>query len=455
MTLTKDFSFIVSNIPVLSIVPSNATINIGQSLSFKVTPFNGFGPFAINAILGNEVIATNTVDSGNALVFTYLPSALGSLTFSASATDNGASTPFLFESTNTITVKSVLDAPTSNVIVYAPANTVVTLNYTNANVLFSITSSNSVTANVLIDNLTSSYSSTPVASSTNFAKFVVLNFSVTDSVTNNALDDATFTVTMDVPCGSNAAPYKLIGSTWTALSFTSNTAACTMTFDIPADPIIGLFTSTAIPASSSTGGVVSSGGGGGGGSGSSLLSTSKPFTSGNRTGYTISNFSQSGLASMNVNGVAFSVVENFITPTTAGISVNGMALTLALNVPVQLSVSNNRTYYVELLGISYLPIQDTVTLRIYSQPNVVAIESQNSTKVTIPTTTVTTITPLTTVPSAEASVPATTSGQNQTPPASSSNWIMAAIVVVLVAAVGIVYYYSTTMRKGKGGKKKA
>ncbi len=141
-----------------------------------------------------------------------------------------------------------------------PSNTLVNLNYTSAGAVLSIKSSgsNTITANILIANLTSTASSSPSSTGTTFTKLVVLNIS-SDVVSNSI----TYGLTVGYPCGSsNAAPYKQNATTgsWVAITpFTRNTtgapALCTMSFNIPPDPVIGLFSSAPTPIINSGGGV--------------------------------------------------------------------------------------------------------------------------------------------------------------------------------------------------------
>ena len=156
---------------------------------------------------------------------------------------------------------------------------------------------------------------------------------------------------------------------------------------------------------------------------------------------------------MNVGGTAFSVVENFITPTTAGVTVNGQSLTLSQGAPVQVLNSSGSAYYVRLDGISYLPISQTVTLTLYAQPVVTAkvqnATTNNTVTTTVLPTTVTTVAPVTTA------VPANTTAAKPAPASSTLPAIAAmGLTIATAIAVGIAYQRrSTAGRKGKKAKK--
>ena len=170
------------------------------------------------------------------------------------------STPYLGPSLGAF---ATLVGSTANVVVTLPSNTPMSVNYTPAGAVLSIKSNggNTITANVLIANLTTSTSSTPRSPSTSFTKLLVLNVSVSTN-TNAPTNSINYALTVAYPCGSNAAPYKLNATTgaWTALSYSRNTtaapASCTISFTIPPDPIVGLFSSSPAPTGPLNGGTI-------------------------------------------------------------------------------------------------------------------------------------------------------------------------------------------------------
>ncbi len=112
------------------------------------------------------------------------------------------------------------------------------------------------------------------------------------------------------------------------------------------------------------GGATSAGGGGGGGQ---FLPSVIQFKTGNETGYEIYNFTQDNQEKVAINGIIFTLVENFITPSSAGISVNGQTYTLSNGQTAQ--IAGHSGYYLNLLNISYLPIINLIKIRIYEIAN--------------------------------------------------------------------------------------
>lgn len=428
----------VNAIPSIVLTTASGAINLGQPINYTVSiPAKaGFGPFPVNFTYNGTVLSSKTINGtdGNSISFSYTPTAPGLLTFGVNAVDLGATVPYAFGATNAVSVRVLMTHAVSNATVTLPSNVPVSFNYTNANVLFTVMSPNSTTANVLIANVTGVYSTTPTSGSSTFSKYLVLNFTVTNSTTAGALTGAAFTVTMRIPCGSNTAPYKLIGGVWTALAYTSDTSACTITFTIPADPVVGLFSSTSTGGGGGGGGVIS-----GGGAGGSELPTVTAYTKGNQTGYLIANFSQMNSEAFSIGSAGFLVVENFITPTSAGITFNGNAITLSLYAPVRLQSTDGNAYYARLEDISYLPIRQTVSLRVYKQsPQVINPPTTTTIVTTVPTTTVpaTTIVPVTTtVPAVISPNPVSKAG---TPEAYE---VAAGIVVIAIAGIAAVILF--------------
>ena len=114
---------------------------------------------------------------------------------------------------------------------------------------------------------------------------------------------------------------------------------------------------------SSGGGGGSSGGGGGGGGSFKPTVLQKAYSSGLYC-VDISNFTHYETQKVDVVNTSFSVLENYITPTTAGVSVNGTIYELTLRTPQYLGTYHGRNYSIELLNLSYLPIIDTITVSL-------------------------------------------------------------------------------------------
>ncbi len=125
--------------------------------------------------------------------------------------------------------------------------------------------------------------------------------------------------------------------------------------------------STSVSPAPSSGGSGGGGGGGGGGSGGGGGGTFKPtvlektVSPGLYCSY-ISNFTQKETQKVILLNNTFTLVQNFITPSTAGVTVNNFAYELKLLKSNKLGSYNGINYSIELLNISYLPIMDTITV---------------------------------------------------------------------------------------------
>jgi hypothetical protein len=102
------------------------------------------------------------------------------------------------------------------------------------------------------------------------------------------------------------------------------------------------------------------GGGGGGGGGGAQGPTIIKVPG----GYDITNLTQLDKFDIFLAN-SLNVVENFITPTTAGVTVNGASYTLQRNQPVQVASNSTAVVYMTLQNVSYIPIEQTVSLRFY------------------------------------------------------------------------------------------
>ena len=126
--------------------------------------------------------------------------------------------------------------------------------------------------------------------------------------------------------------------------------------------------STSVSPAPSSGGSGGGGGGGGGGSGGGggggtfkPTVLEKTVSPGLYCSY-ISNFTQKETQKVILLNNTFTLVQNFITPSTAGVTVNNFAYELELLKSNKLGSYNGINYSIELLNISYLPIMDTITV---------------------------------------------------------------------------------------------
>lgn len=121
-------------------------------------------------------------------------------------------------------------------------------------------------------------------------------------------------------------------------------------------------TYTADPSTSTTttiGGGGGGGGGGFGGGGGSAL----PTVTLNGSCYTIANLTAENQETEGFNGTSLNLVVNFIGPTDAGVSVNGTAYTILPHVSYDLRPGSAR-YTVDLLNVSWLPVEHTIALNL-------------------------------------------------------------------------------------------
>ena len=111
---------------------------------------------------------------------------------------------------------------------------------------------------------------------------------------------------------------------------------------------------------------VSSGGTGG---------QSNPLITKTVNGYIITNIAPLSTFNVTLNNLQINVVENYITPTSAGITVEALgsnASTYILNTGASYQIPSSSTseIYLSLENVSYLPIEHTITLGIYSNSSV-------------------------------------------------------------------------------------
>ena len=100
-------------------------------------------------------------------------------------------------------------------------------------------------------------------------------------------------------------------------------------------------------------------------------------------GWLLSNYTSPQQAILLIGNVSHSITLNFITPTSAGMTINDVVLTLGSGDTVTLPDG----FVVRLESISYLPVLHTITLSFYSlKPTIIEIPT-SSTTTTVPVTT--------------------------------------------------------------------
>ncbi len=225
--------------PSIEIMPFSSTISTGQVISF----------------LGNVTGGTERYDN-----VSYSVSQNGNATSSAVALISGSNivfkSPGTYSVTGRVTDSDMITAYSENAVVNVgtwnnmsrinillPANSVSSFNYMQSNTTINVHTSNSITANVLIKNVTAKITSAPNASpvaGSVLSKLVVLNISVSSAATNSV---GSINVTIGYPSDyTSPAPYIFNGTFWKEITpFNVNATSHTMTFSISPDPIVGVF----------------------------------------------------------------------------------------------------------------------------------------------------------------------------------------------------------------------
>ena len=149
------------------------------------------------------------------------------------------------------TTPSIQLALNASYTVNISANTPTSINVTGAGATIILITTTQTPANITVTNVTNSI--IPLQS---YTLLIALNISTTSA------NNITMGITLKYPCSisSNTIyPYELKGNEWVQIApFTVNASSCTVTFAIPADPIVGLFyqqqssSSTILPTIAST-----------------------------------------------------------------------------------------------------------------------------------------------------------------------------------------------------------
>jgi hypothetical protein len=260
---------------------------------------------------------------------------------------------------------------------------------------------------------------------------------VTGNVAYEPSGSSTWTQITDVCGGTYASPAAPVFPGECYISNGTSTEIVTYHFTK-----FGSLDTFAPPSSSGSSSASGSSGGGAGGS-------SAPTVTQSGNGYDVSNIAQSNTFDItmgtNINGV-----ENYITPSSAGVSLNGVSYVLSPGSPVQIGSNSSANRFVELTDISYTPSQQTISLSFYSvsvaPPQTPAANPPQSNGPSNSTVATTTIAPTPTVPTANSTAAAISPTVSVVPPSSSSNYLIVAIVGV-IAVVAVLAYYSARQSK--------
>ena len=431
---------------------SNSTIDIGQPTVLIAAIHGGTPPYSFNYEINGVTAGTNSnvmaTDSSNVLVPTIssfiLPGNIitkpGTYSVNVIVQDNASGSEVL---SNTLIVNSAMQPVTLSI---------------NSN---SLTTAQSV-----------------VFTSTNESEGTapyMYNFEVTNSSTNTVLISSgyqtsnTFISSASTLKGGNTA--VVIVKDAAGMTSTSNTINFNVT----------QATTTSTTTTPNTGGSVGGGGGSpgtGGGAGGS--GTPHPtvlnFTNGTDTGYEITNFAVPATTSVTKYNATFNLLMNFISPTQVGVSVNNVAYTLQLkNQSVSVGTVAGNEYYIELSNISYLPLQETGTVYLYTKtpkaPSTNAKPSNTTTNTitstnastnntkpvntTANTTSIKTTTQQNTTSNTSNKSTQTNTTQGTTPNMNDNSGLFAAIgaVIVIIIILGILYYFFSSKKLPMKNKK--
>ncbi len=169
------------------------------------------------------------------------------------------------------------------------------------------------------------------------------------------------------------------------------------------------------------------------------------YSNNNETGWSIINLTDYETQQVVINNKTFTIVVHFLTPTSAGVTINGHNYTLQLGNVTKLDDPAGYTYYANITSIAYLPIayEDVMTLVIWGQPNGPFITTQVP-ATTVQTTATTTAT--TTLPTTVLST--TTVQQSSTTPSNSLIPLVGSGVAIAIAiAIGLAYSRGNRRRR--------
>lgn len=196
---------------------------------------------------GNGNYVANTLDTSLTL---YIPAAAGGGSGGGGGGGPAPTSTTVSSTTPTTATTTVATAPAAN-------NTVNTTISSSAPVLLNLTS-----AGATVAIFTSSPGSSPVTASvsnvTSTAPSAPAGYTLVDALNVNITTDANVTenVTMAYPCGtpqSDIMPFIYKNGSWSAITpFSIDAAKCTVTFALPKDPIVALFSSAPVTTTAVT-----------------------------------------------------------------------------------------------------------------------------------------------------------------------------------------------------------
>lgn len=335
---TNQIQITVNEIPTISnFSPVNPTVEEQKSIAFSANIVGGTGPFAYNFFVFNattgDSISNGIAASGS--VVTFDNSGIFNVTV-------GIADAYGYHNTSANIIVNVVADPA--VSISAPALQIFT---GQSDVLSAVISGG-------IGPFTYNW----------------YNYTGTNPIAIPNATGASYTVD-----GNKVGTFTYYVSVLDSNGFSNQSANVTINVGQQAPP----------PPSFSGGSVIgggASGGGGGPGGGSTFVPTVQRT---NSSCITIYNFSRDNEENFTIGNSSFQIVENFISPSAAGVSLNGNTYLLNPNQTVNASDG----YYLDLENVSYLPIEHTITVDLcYLPPQLSTNEPPSTTVPQAPGTTV-------------------------------------------------------------------
>ena len=200
---------------------------------------------------GTYAFTFNNVGNSNYTSETFTVTLIASQQSTSGGSGSGTGVPYTTTVATTSTTVSTVPTTTTitsvqtvngsvNVTASIGAPVEVNVTGTSSTVTVYTSSSGSTAVNVAASDATSNSAPAPA----NFTKLSAVNITLSTNV------NITVNATMSYPCSlpsGKIAPYILKNGTWLAIEpFTVNKAACTETFAVPKDPIVGLFENNSV-----------------------------------------------------------------------------------------------------------------------------------------------------------------------------------------------------------------
>ncbi len=339
---------------------SNSTIDIGQPTVLSATIHGGTPPYSftyeINGTTAGENSNVMATDSSNVLIPT-----INTFVLSGNIITKPGTYPINVLVQDIAGGSEVL----SNTLVVNPAM---------EPTILSITPNSLTTAqSVSLSSTSETYGTSPY----------LYNFEIINTTTNTILVSSGYQTSNTFTSSAS----KLKGGN-NAVVIVKDSAGTTSTSNV-INFNVSQATTTTTTTPQNTGGSPGGGGGGGGASGGGGAGGGTPhptvlnFTNATDTGYGVTNFAVPATTSVTKFNATFNLLMNFISPTQVGVSINGNPYTLQLkNQSVSIGTIDGNAYYVELSAISYLPLQNTATIYLYTStpksPNTNTKSSNNT-----------------------------------------------------------------------------